>query len=68
MEDIAASTDAAIVEDEEAPNGTVATPKIEEQRMNAVLPCEGLKVGVRPRVSENGLVEREEIVKVIKSE
>ena len=28
--------------------------------------CEGLKVGVRPRVGENGLVERVEIVKVIK--
>ncbi|XP_028240137.1 hydroquinone glucosyltransferase-like [Glycine soja] len=44
----------------------ITWPLFAEQRMNAVLLCEGLKVGVRPRVSENGLVQREEIVKVIK--
>ncbi|CAJ1948892.1 unnamed protein product [Sphenostylis stenocarpa] len=44
----------------------ITWPLFAEQRMNAVVLCEGLKVGVRPRVSENGLVEREEIVEVIK--
>ncbi|CAJ1948894.1 unnamed protein product [Sphenostylis stenocarpa] len=44
----------------------ITWPLFAEQRMNAVVLCEGVKVGVRPRVSENGLVEREEIVEVIK--
>jgi hydroquinone glucosyltransferase len=34
--------------------------------MNAVLLSEGLKVGLRPRVRENGIVERVEVSKVIK--
>jgi hydroquinone glucosyltransferase len=37
-----------------------------EQGMNAVLVTEGLKVGLRPRVNENGIVERVEVAKVIK--
>ncbi|XP_027334237.1 hydroquinone glucosyltransferase-like [Abrus precatorius] len=44
----------------------ITWPLFAEQRMNAVLLCDGLKVGVRPRVHENGLVERMEIAEVIK--
>jgi len=44
----------------------ITWPLFAEQRMNAVVLSEGLKVGVRPRVGENGLVERGEIVEVIK--
>ncbi|XP_020230839.1 hydroquinone glucosyltransferase [Cajanus cajan] len=45
----------------------ITWPLFAEQRMNAVVLSEGLKVGVRPKLNENGLVEREEIVEVIKS-
>ena len=44
----------------------ITWPLFAEQKMNAILLCECLKVGVRPRVGENGLVERAEIVTVIK--
>ncbi|KAL9303534.1 hypothetical protein ACSQ67_020797 [Phaseolus vulgaris] len=44
----------------------ITWPLYAEQRMNSVVLSEGLKVGVRPRVSEKGLVERVEIVQVIK--
>ncbi|QCE04791.1 hydroquinone glucosyltransferase [Vigna unguiculata] len=44
----------------------ITWPLFAEQRMNAVVMSEGLKVGVRGRVSENGLVERVEIVEMIK--
>ncbi|KAL9303531.1 hypothetical protein ACSQ67_020794 [Phaseolus vulgaris] len=44
----------------------ITWPLFAEQRMNAVVLSEGLKVGVRPRVGEKGLVERVEIVEVIK--
>jgi hydroquinone glucosyltransferase len=44
----------------------IAWPLFAEQRMNAVLLSEGLKVGLRPRVRENGIVERVEVSKVIK--
>ncbi|KAK7386184.1 hypothetical protein VNO78_26220 [Psophocarpus tetragonolobus] len=44
----------------------ITWPLFAEQRMNAVLLSEGLKVGKRPRIGENGLVERVEIVEVIK--
>jgi len=44
----------------------ITWPLFAEQNMNAVLLSEGLKVGVRPRVNENGIVEREEVAKVIK--
>ena len=37
-----------------------------EQGMNVVLLNEGLKVALRPKINENGVVEREEIAKVIK--
>ncbi|XP_004492195.1 hydroquinone glucosyltransferase [Cicer arietinum] len=44
----------------------IAWPLFAEQKLNAVLLCDGLKVAIRPKINENGLVEREEIVKVIK--
>ncbi|CAJ1948878.1 unnamed protein product [Sphenostylis stenocarpa] len=44
----------------------ITWPLFAEQRMNAVVLREGLKVGVRPKVGENGLVERVEIAEVIK--
>jgi len=44
----------------------ITWPLFAEQRMNAVVMSEGLKVGVRARVSENGLVERVEIAEMIK--
>ncbi|XP_027334238.1 hydroquinone glucosyltransferase-like [Abrus precatorius] len=44
----------------------ITWPLFAEQRMNAVVLSEGLKVGLRPRVSENGLIEKVEIAKVIK--
>jgi len=44
----------------------ITWPLFGEQRMNAVVLSEGLKVGLRPRVNENGIVERAEISKLIK--
>ncbi|KAL9303533.1 hypothetical protein ACSQ67_020796 [Phaseolus vulgaris] len=44
----------------------ITWPLYAEQKMNAVVLSEGLKVGVRPRESEKGLVEREEVVEMIK--
>ncbi|KAG5017871.1 hypothetical protein JHK82_023571 [Glycine max] len=44
----------------------VAWPLFAEQGMNVVLLNEGLKVALRPKINENGVVEREEIAKVIK--
>ena len=44
----------------------IAWPLFAEQRMNAVLLTEGLKVALRPKANEKGLVDREEIAKVIK--
>jgi len=44
----------------------ITWPLFAEQKMNAVLLSEGLKVGLRPSVNENGIVEREEVAKVIK--
>ncbi|GAU36323.1 hypothetical protein TSUD_353670 [Trifolium subterraneum] len=43
----------------------ITWPLFAEQRMNAVLVSEGLKVGMRPRVNENGIVERVEAIFVI---
>ena len=37
-----------------------------EQKMNAVLLAEDLKVALRPKANEKGLVDREEIAKVVK--
>ncbi|GFP86707.1 hydroquinone glucosyltransferase [Phtheirospermum japonicum] len=39
----------------------IAWPLFAEQRMNAVLLSEGLKVAIRVRENENGVVEREQI-------
>ncbi|KAK7350561.1 hypothetical protein VNO77_09311 [Canavalia gladiata] len=44
----------------------ISWPLFAEQRMNAVLISEGLKVGLRPKVNENDLVERKEVAEVIK--
>ncbi|GAU36325.1 hypothetical protein TSUD_353690 [Trifolium subterraneum] len=44
----------------------ITWPLFSEQRMNAVLLSEGLKVGMRPRVNENGIVERLEVAELIK--
>ncbi|KAK4267885.1 hypothetical protein QN277_024610 [Acacia crassicarpa] len=45
----------------------IAWPLFAEQKMNAVLLTDGLKVALRPKVSENGIVEGEEIAKLVKS-
>ncbi|CAJ1779802.1 unnamed protein product [Sphenostylis stenocarpa] len=44
----------------------VTWPLFAEQRLNAVLLAEGLKVALRPKFNENGIAEREEIAKVVK--
>ncbi|KAF8380091.1 hypothetical protein HHK36_027561 [Tetracentron sinense] len=44
----------------------IAWPLYAEQKMNAVMLTEELKVALRPKVNENGLVGREEITKVVK--
>ncbi|GAU20260.1 hypothetical protein TSUD_353240 [Trifolium subterraneum] len=44
----------------------ITWPLFAEQKMNAVLLSEGLKVGLRTRVNENDIVERVEVAKVIK--
>lgn len=45
----------------------IAWPLHAEQHINALLVTEGLEVALRPKSSENGLVGREEIAKIIKS-
>ncbi|XP_015887659.3 hydroquinone glucosyltransferase-like [Ziziphus jujuba] len=44
----------------------IAWPLFAEQEMNAVMLVEVLKVALRPKASESGLIGREEIVKVVK--
>lgn len=44
----------------------IAWPLYSEQRMNAVLLVEDLKVALRPKANKKGLVSREEIAKVVK--
>ncbi|KAL3622219.1 hypothetical protein CASFOL_033630 [Castilleja foliolosa] len=44
----------------------IAWPLYAEQKMNAVMLHEDIKVALRPRVGENGLVGRVEIVNVVK--
>lgn len=44
----------------------IAWPLFAEQRMNAVMLAEDLKVALRANAAENGLVRREEIAKVIR--
>ena len=45
----------------------IAWPLFAEQKMNAVLLTNGLKVALRPKHYENGIVERGEIAEVIKN-
>ncbi|MED6224834.1 hypothetical protein PIB30_087957 [Stylosanthes scabra] len=44
----------------------IAWPLYAEQKMNAVLVTRDMKVGLRPKIGEEGLVEREEIGIVVK--
>lgn len=44
----------------------IAWPLYAEQKMNAVSLTEGLKVALRPKVGENGIVGRVEIARVVK--
>ncbi|KAF7820024.1 hydroquinone glucosyltransferase-like [Senna tora] len=44
----------------------IAWPLFAEQRMNAVFLTDGLKVALRPKVNQNGMVDREEIGVVIR--
>ena len=44
----------------------IAWPLYAEQKMNAVMLVDGLKVALRPKAEENGIVRREEIAKVVK--
>lgn len=44
----------------------IAWPLFAEQRMNAVLLTEGVRVGLRPKFNENGIAEREEVAEVVK--
>ncbi|KAL2336872.1 hypothetical protein Fmac_011318 [Flemingia macrophylla] len=43
----------------------VTWPLFAEQRLNAVLLTEGVRVGLRPKFNENGLAEREDIAQVV---
>ncbi|CAK9146363.1 unnamed protein product [Ilex paraguariensis] len=45
----------------------IAWPLYAEQKMNAVILTEDIKVALRPKVDENGLVGRLEIAKAVKS-
>ncbi|KAM4072187.1 hypothetical protein ACB094_11G118400 [Castanea mollissima] len=44
----------------------IAWPLYAEQKMNAPLLAEDLKVALRPKTNKNGLIDREEIAKVVK--
>ncbi|TKY66290.1 Hydroquinone glucosyltransferase [Spatholobus suberectus] len=44
----------------------ITWPLFAEQRMNAVMLADGLKVALRPKFNEDGIVEKEEIAKVMK--
>ncbi|XP_004308317.1 PREDICTED: hydroquinone glucosyltransferase-like [Fragaria vesca subsp. vesca] len=44
----------------------IAWPLYAEQKMNANVLCEGLKVALRPKANENGMVGCEEICRVVK--
>nr|KYP35366.1 Hydroquinone glucosyltransferase [Cajanus cajan] len=46
---------------------TIVWPLFAEQRMIATILVDGLKVAVRPKASESGIVERCEVAKAIKS-
>ncbi|XP_027337153.1 hydroquinone glucosyltransferase-like [Abrus precatorius] len=45
----------------------IAWPLFAEQRMNAVMLSDGLKVALRANINGNGLVQKEEVARVIKS-
>nr|BAF75896.1 glucosyltransferase [Cyclamen persicum] len=45
----------------------IAWPLYAEQKMNAVMLTEDIKVALRPKCSKSGLVERAEIAKIVKS-
>ncbi|ESW19284.1 hypothetical protein PHAVU_006G111400 [Phaseolus vulgaris] len=45
----------------------IAWPLFAEQRMNAFMLTHDVKVALRPKVSDNGLVERQQISSVVKS-
>ncbi|KAI9112719.1 hypothetical protein K1719_016222 [Acacia pycnantha] len=45
----------------------IAWPLFAEQKMNAVMLTDDLKVALRPKVNENGIVEREEVAKVVRT-
>ncbi|KAJ7950846.1 Glycosyltransferase [Quillaja saponaria] len=44
----------------------IAWPLFADQKMNAVLVCDGLKVALRPKANEKGVVEKEEVAKLVK--
>ncbi|XP_020208604.1 UDP-glycosyltransferase 72B1 [Cajanus cajan] len=44
----------------------ITWPLFAEQKMNAVLLNDGLKVALRPKLNDEGIVEREEIAKMVK--
>ncbi|RDY13889.1 Hydroquinone glucosyltransferase, partial [Mucuna pruriens] len=44
----------------------ITWPLFAEQKTNAVMLADGLKVALRPKFNEDGIVEKEEIAKVIK--
>ncbi|KAK7395580.1 hypothetical protein VNO78_16142 [Psophocarpus tetragonolobus] len=44
----------------------ITWPLFAEQRMNAVMLVDALKVALRPKFNEDGIVEKEEIAKVVK--
>jgi len=45
---------------------SIAWPLFAEQRMNAVVLSDGIRVAIRPQGNENGLVEKEEIGRVVR--
>ncbi|XP_043694288.1 UDP-glycosyltransferase 72B1-like [Telopea speciosissima] len=45
----------------------IAWPLYAEQKMNAVMLVEDIKVALRPKANEEGLIRRQEIAKVVKS-
>ncbi|KAL9256684.1 Hydroquinone glucosyltransferase-like protein [Drosera capensis] len=45
----------------------IAWPLYAEQKTNAVLLTDGLKVALRPKINENGLVAHDEVSKVVRS-
>ncbi|KAF7844939.1 hydroquinone glucosyltransferase-like [Senna tora] len=45
---------------------TIVWPLFAEQRLNAALLNDGLKVALRPKMNEKGIVEREEVSRVVK--